>query len=139
MSTIEEWMRHIPTYATIYTYSKHIALRPTFPLFVQTNRNPPPFLFLMTKRVLPLKGSHFAINACRQTIHFTSFPFIMKIARRVLPGRSLGKAYETWPTLEATRFQAKRLLENEDPRCGTNRRPSKSLCLSGSYSAQVSV
>lgn len=26
-----------------------------------------------------------------------------------------GKAYGTWPTLEATRFQAKRLVENEDP------------------------
>lgn len=64
--------------ATYMKCSKHIALRPAFPLFVQTN---PVFLFLATERVLPLKGSHSAINTCRQTIHFTSFPFIMKISQ----------------------------------------------------------
>lgn len=85
--SIDIWCKEVAQYVDhrricdMYAWcSEHIALRPAFPLFVQTSRYPA-FLFLAAERVLPLKGSHSAINTCRQTIHFTSFPFIMKIAQ----------------------------------------------------------
>lgn len=99
--------------ATYTRCSEHIALRPAFPLFVQTNRNPA-FLFLATERVLSLKGSHSAINTCRQTIHFTSFPFIMKIAQNACAACVTRIAVKRMELGRRWR-RAKRLTENEDP------------------------
>lgn len=93
--------------------SKHIALRPTFPLFVQTNWSSAfPFSHDQARALAQRQPLCNKCVSPDDPFHVIS---VYNENCAACVAWTAAKAYETWPTLEATCLQAKRLMENEDP------------------------